>query len=62
MLHPFLIIFFELEQSLEAHLNEDESAIDELAAQLPLEQISTIPLEDILGEIPESRCEQYMLM
>ena len=29
-----------------------------LASQLPLTQIGAIPLEDIIGEIPENRCLQ----
>ncbi|CAG2159623.1 unnamed protein product, partial [Oppiella nova] len=35
-------------------MNEAEA----LASQLPLTQIGAIPLEDIIGEIPESRCLQ----
>lgn len=37
------------------HLPDDDSTLDNLAAQLPLAQVSAIPIEDILGEISETR-------
>lgn len=37
------------------HLPDDDSTLDTLAAQLPLAQVAAIPIEDILGEIDESR-------
>lgn len=35
-------------------MNEAEA----MAGQLPLTQIGAIPLEDIIGEIPENKCLQ----
>ncbi|KAI2796502.1 Zinc finger protein castor 1 [Blomia tropicalis] len=42
------------------HSNDDDTTLDTLAAQLPLAQISTIPIEDILGEIGEKRFIKYI--
>lgn len=42
------------------HFGEDDPTIDTIAAQLPLAQISTISIEEILGDISESRCLRYL--
>jgi len=55
----FLLTRSLLSQTFD-HLPEDDSTLDTLAAQLPLAQVSAIPIEDILGEIVESRYLKYI--